>query len=209
MTNQQVNSILRADLAIQKDLSREIINNRALAKRIIKQHDLRASLDAVISAIRRFQKQEVFEKEDTHILGIFKDARITTRNNVSVLTLNLTANELFNRWQRLSEHRPPFRLLTGTKQLKLSIDESQLASLRQEFKDAIENVETSLSEISITVSKRAIQTKGVLARMTNEIALAQINVMELFVCPPEFLIYVKQKDLVKAHDILLKLSSAA
>jgi hypothetical protein len=44
-----------------------------------------------------------------------------------------------------------------------------------------------------------------LARIASEVALANINIQEIIVCPPEFLIYVKEKDMVKAHESLLKL----
>ena len=53
--------------------------------------------------------------------------------------------------------------------------------------------------------EEALRTKGVLARMTSEIALANINISEVLSVPPEFLIYIKQEDIVKAHESILKL----
>ena len=37
------------------------------------------------------------------------------------------------------------------------------------------------------------------------IEVETINIHELIVCPPEFLIYVKQSDIVRAHESVLKL----
>ena len=72
--------------------------------------------------------------------------------------------------------------------------------------DEIIKLEDALSEIGVVVSDRAVLTKGVMARIANELTLANINIHELVVCPPEFLIYVRQQNIVKAHESVLKLS---
>jgi len=64
-----------------------------------------------------------------------------------------------------------------------------------------------LSEISVTVAEKATKTRGVLARITAELALANINIHEMMVCPPQFLIYVSEKDIVKAHERIMSLAS--
>ena len=71
--------------------------------------------------------------------------------------------------------------------------------------DEVQKIEEGLSEINVKVSETALQTKGVLARMSTELALANINISEVVICPPEFFIYLKQKDIVKAHDSILRL----
>ena len=50
-----------------------------------------------------------------------------------------------------------------------------------------------------------MHTKGVLARIATELSLGNINIHELIMCPPEFIVYVKERDIVKAHEALLKL----
>jgi hypothetical protein len=42
--------------------------------------------------------------------------------------------------------------------------------------------------------------------MAAELALANINIHELCMCSPEYLIYVSQKDIVKAHERILALT---
>src|SRR3989338_5183875 len=84
---QTVWNILKSDLALQKDLDKGLINVRGLAKYILNKYSLEASLDAVISAIRRFEAEKVYEKEDKVILSLFKDAKIATRNNIACLTI--------------------------------------------------------------------------------------------------------------------------
>lgn len=204
-TNQEVWKILRSDLAIQKDLHRNLLNTRALAKYIISKYNLITSLDAVISSIRRFQSEESFKEEEHTMLGIFKNAVISTKNNMSCITLN-TRPCHFLKKMNLAENGPSYRIITTPNEIKVMLESPLLAGIRKLFsKEDIIKIEENLSEIRIKVSDVAVQTKGVLARIANELALADINLQEIIVCSPRFLIYVKERDIVKAHEAILKL----
>ncbi len=101
---------------------------------------------------------------------------------------------------------PPLKMITGTKAIKLVIDQPNIETMKKILpKEMIVKIENDLSEISVRVPEKAIQTKGVLARIAGELALSNININEIIVCPPEFLVYVKQRDIVKAHESVLKL----
>ncbi|MBI4141497.1 hypothetical protein HY484_01075 [Candidatus Woesearchaeota archaeon] len=206
-TNQVVWKLLQMDLAIQKDIHRQIINTRALAKYLIKKYGLSQSgLDAVISAIRRFENEAQFEEEEKILHHVFKESVISTRNNIACLTLSLTVNELVKRWANAGK-LPPARVTTGRRTIKVMVDQPDINLFKAMFaSDEIIKIEENLSEICVVVSERGISTKGVMARIANELALANINVHELIVCPPEFLIYVRQSDIVRAHESILKLS---
>jgi hypothetical protein len=204
--NQTVWKILQSDIAIQKDLSRKILNVRALAKHILKHYGLRASLDSVISAIRRFQSEERFDEDEAELLHIFKDSVVSTKNNIACITLGLRSRELFNKVCANGDHLVPFKLTSGSEELKVIVEQPHLEKVKGWFdKKDILNVEKDLSELSIVVSDKSIHTKGVLARIAGELSLANINIFEHILCPPEFLIYVKQRDIVKSHEAILKL----
>lgn len=208
--NQHITKLLHGDIAIQKDLSRKLINMRALAKYLIKKYDVRASLDSVISAIRRFQTDEVFEEEEDALLHIFKNASISTKNNVAVVTTKLSEAEFHKRFCKNNGHHHSIKLVTGSDGIRLIVEQNELENYTGLFmKDELVGIETDLSEISVMVNKQASHTKGVIARLTSELAMSNINLYELIVAMPEFLVYVKHKDLVKAHDSLLKLSKEA
>ena len=204
--NQSVWKLLQSDLAIQKDIWRRIINTRALAKYIIKKHSLNVSLDSVISAIRRFQGQDVFEEEEKRLFHIFEEAVVSTKNNVACITVGLHAADFFKRVCSV-QNNVPFRIATGNEEFKLIVENPHLQKMKAMFnKEELLKIEDDLSEVSIAVAEKAVQTKGVLARMATELALANINIHEIIIVPPEFLIYVKQKDIVKAHESILKLT---
>ncbi len=196
-------------MAIQRDMNRGIINTRALAKHIIKQYGLRASLDSVISAIRRFESLEKHVEEEKTMLNIFKDAVVSTKNNMACITLELMPREFFQKLCMTPNSKVPLKVSTGTRNIKVLFENPHLKTIKALFDaEDILSIEKNLSEISVKVSEQAVKTKGVLARIANELAVAHINVEELVVIPPEFLIYVKQKDIVKAHEAIITLAKA-
>ena len=209
-TNQDIWKLLQTDLAVQKDLQRKLINMRALAKYLIKKYDLKVSLDSIISSIRRYQSDELFEEEETALLHIFRNAHITTKNNVVVISTNLTEAEFHKRFCKNNGHHRSMKLVTGSDGIKLIIDQHELEQYKALFtKEEMQNIDADLSEVSVIVNEQAAHTKGVISRLTSELAMSNINIHELIVAIPEFLVYVKHKDLVKAHDSLLKLSKNA
>ncbi|MBI4146411.1 hypothetical protein HY489_03680 [Candidatus Woesearchaeota archaeon] len=199
--NQRVWHAMRSDPAIMRDLQRGLINMRALAKFLIDKCGLHASLDAVISSIRRFPLEE-FASEEAALHDIFKDSVVSTTNNIACVTISLPAAEVLARLQELS--LPSLRVVTGTDKAKVLVKNSHVDKVAKAFKKA--EVEHGLSEISVLVAEKAVRTKGVMARIASEIALANINIHELLVCPPQFLIYVMEKDIVKAHERVLSLT---
>jgi len=204
--NQTVWKILATDLAVQKGFSRKIINTRALAKHILKAYELPASLDSVISAIRRFQGSDHFEENEKELLHIFRDSVISTKNNMACITLAIRSKDLFNKICTSGNHVPPFKVTTGSEEIKVIVEQPHLDAIRGLFdKKDILSVDKDLSELHVVVADKAVHTHGVLARIANELTLANINVHEILICPPEFLLYVKEKDIIKAHEAILKL----
>ncbi len=205
--NQVVWKVLQQDLAIQKDMWRKIINTRALAKYLIKKYSLLASLDSVISAIRRFQTQDHFEEEEKKLHTIFKQAIVSTKNNVCCMTIGLTSHEFLTRVCK-TQNTVHFRISTGEHEFKLVTENPSLQKIKGLFsQDEILGLDQDLSEVSVVLTDLAVETKGVLARIATELTLANINIQEIIITPPEFLIYVKQKDIVKAHESILKLAN--
>lgn len=193
--------IIKSDAALQRDLHRGIINTRACARYIIRKHELKASTDAVLSAIRRFEHEETLN--DSKRLHFFRDSVILTKNNIACITIKKDGDRLL---QNILKDTPGIRLITGTKHIKIIVEHHLLDSIKEKIPGAlVEKIEHELSELSITLSEDVIKTRGVLARIANEISLSNINIEEIVILPPEFLIYVKKEDLLKTYESLLKL----
>src|SRR3989338_4501051 len=83
--------IIDTDIAIRKCLSRGLVNVRSLASYIIHTQNIDASLDSVISAIRRYEKTQAKKGEEIpSAYAMLKQARLSTRTNMSSLLLKRT-----------------------------------------------------------------------------------------------------------------------
>ena len=51
----------------------------------------------------------------------------------------------------------------------------------------------------------AVNTPGIIAVISNELAINGINVMESMSCVPEMLWFVKEKDVLKAYNVMFQL----
>ena len=206
MTNitKEVWGIIESDLAIEKNLAQGLINTRALARYLIEKYSLKASLDSVISAIRRFETKTKFIDVENKLHNLFKDAVIKTRNNVACITISHNSHGFLDIIKSIKKGEN-MRIAVGSTSSKLMIEESKLKDITPHIREFSEKIEHDLSELSVTIDEKAIKTKGVLARIANEISLANINIEEFVIAPPEFLIYVKQEHILKTYESVLKL----
>lgn len=191
--NQQVWRIIQQEPEIRRGLSKGVINIRALAKHYIRAYSLDASLDAVISSIRRFDLSSS-EEAEMSIMGKLKGASISTKNQITRITLK-GEQEI---------PRTGCKIVVGSNRTKIFGPKEIIEKLYFEEKQVKDKSE-DLAEISIRMKEDIGKTKGVLAKVTNEIYSNDINIEDIVVCQPEFLIYLKTENLAKAHQILLQL----
>jgi len=213
MTNstQKVWAILTKELGIRKNIERGLINNRALAKYLIKEHNLKASLDSVISAIRRYEMDKSVKDDNEAIKNIFKGCKISTKNNLACITLRRNSNIA----KYLAElHRfvdfdkgEVLRIIKGAETLKVILDSDKVDDVMDLFQkqDRI-SVKKDQVEISVEISIDAEKTKGVVARVVNELLVKNINISEILCCVPEILVIVDQKDMLSAYEGLVELA---
>jgi len=204
--NQRVWKILEGDLAIKKNLSRKVINTRALARQLIEDYNLKASIDAVISAIRRFETQGQYEKHDTLVQNVLQNSLVRTRTNITCLTIHMKPREFLEKLKNVDMNIPGTRILTGSYAVKFIVINEKVPQFRKLFGNKIVAEAAGLAEVKVELGKEAVKTKGVLARIATEISLQDINLVEFVMCPPELLMYVHETDLVSTHKTMVELT---
>lgn len=205
--NNTVWRLIAEDVSIQKNLHRGLINIRGLARYLIEKHNLDTSMDAVISAIRRYETEKVFEEKAKGIDAVFKSAIVTTKNHVSCIMLKDAEYEKIS-GDYVGKHilRENFRLIKSKEFVKLFVNQKDLEKKIAMFsKENILSVSRDLAEIRFTMHSKATETVGVLARLSHEIALHDVCIHDIISAVPEFLIYVNSEDLLKAHKAVLGL----
>ena len=121
--------ILDTDAALKKDLARKLINSRALAKYIIREHKIDAATDAVVSAIRRYQGQPIRKIDANKAYSLLKQAKM--RSVTKIASLTLRKNEPVH--EKIAEllSRPDFitgdvlRVMEGAKIFKIIIEQKK------------------------------------------------------------------------------------
>lgn len=214
MTNltQEVWNFLLVNSPIQQHLRKDLLNVRALARYIIKEKQLDASLDAVISAIRRFSNDQGPFQDMLDIEGLFKNSSVTTKNNLICVTLREQSDILKYLIDSMKitdfERRETLRLIKGKNNLKILMDFKNLEKIKKLFPTNNLEIKEGLSEIRIKTSLRADQTKGVVSRVSSELMIRNINISEIIFCVPEIIVYIHQEDLLEAHKSIMALCNA-
>jgi aspartokinase len=213
MTNyaKMVWDILDRSPSIRLNMSRGLINHRALARYIIKERNVNAPLDAIVSAIRRYD----FEKTD---MNNQKALQITSQSS-TMSTKSALVNVALIKDDDVQKLLPQLfsviqysqgdvlRIIQANRSIKLLIDERNLEKVKAIFpEDKIIRIDKNIAEINVHMHPDARQTPGVLAAAANELAINGINILEAMSCFPEWLWFVDESDLLKAYNALNKLN---
>ena len=195
---------------IRNDLSQGLINVRALAKHILKQKKMDTTLDAIISAIRRYElnRQDDFFTNTYKLIG--QTINLSTRSAFAKITLvkdNDVQRLLPELFDAIKYARGDvLRVMQANESIKLLVDEKNLEDITEIFpKDKILKIEKNLAEINMNMHPKMQTTHGILAVITNELAINGINIVEIMSCFPEMLFFVKEQDVLKAYQVLYQL----
>jgi len=195
---------------IRRDLSRGLINARALAKYILKTQKMDTTLDAVISAIRRYK----IDKQGDIFLNarnlISQTINLSTRSGLAEISL-VKDDDVQHLLPELFEvidytRGEVLRIIQATESIKLLIDGKNLENVTELFpKDKIIKIDKNLAEINMHMHPKMVSTHGILAVIANELAINGINIVEIMSCLPEMVLFVKEEDILKAYQVLYQL----
>ena len=192
---------------IRKASARGIVNRRALAKYIIEAENLdKSKFEALITALRRFEIKT--EKKQTY--SLFKEIKVSTKDNISIIYLEKSEEVLKNISKVVNlinfHKHETLKIVLGSLSVKMFIDEFNVKKIKDIFfsKDII-TIYNSISEISLIFPDEAPKIKGVIAYATSELAINDINIIEILTGRPELMVYVNESDLLKAYETIKRL----
>lgn len=202
--NQEINNLLNRDISFQKDLKRGVINVRALAKHLIHEAGLNYPLDAVISAIRRYDFESVSLLDSTETEKYLSKMIISTKENISRIILRDRAfKEICDDYLGKRLLKENCRILKSKETITLIVAQKDLDKKISLFKGFdIIAVQKDLAEIRLQFPQDISKVKGIVARIASELAMREINIEDVFYSIPDLLIYIKEEDLVQAHQAL-------
>ena len=209
---EQVKLFLDNDFIIRKCLFRNIISLRALSRYIIKTLNLEEkNLDAVISAIRRYKKEER-QKTDNELKRLFSKVAIKTRSNIVDIYVkkNKKILEHLNKINSIVdiEKGEIIRLIQAEEGIRIIIDDKNLDKFFNYFsKDDCISIEKNLTEINLHFTLEAVKTRGIIALISSSLNAEDINIVEIMSSAPELLILLKKEDLIKALNVINNLEN--
>ena len=202
--------IIDTDISLKKDILRGIINVRSLAKYILSTQKIGTSLDAVISAIRRYDKSTENKGEIYSVYDMLKQARISTRTNMSSLLLKRTdeVKTKLGRPDKLIDFQghETIRVLEGSQALTLIFDRKNFEKIKSFFTKAVvleENKGVGMIELTYpTILKK---TPGVFLIIYNELAENGISIIDSLMSSTEHIILLEEEKLLKAFELIYNL----
>lgn len=214
MTNivHKVWKILDEDPSIRRVMRQGLINTSALAKYIITEKKVEGTLDAVSSAIRRY-KLDRYDDIFTTASNIVSFGEISTRSKLAnVAVIKDTENQMLlpKLFSLINYNRGDvIRIIQADESIKILVNEKNLEEIKKLFpNDKIIKIDKNLAEINMHLHPEAVNTPGIISIISSELAMNDVNVMEVMSCVPEMLWFVKEKDVLKAHNIVYHLCSS-
>ncbi len=214
MTNvtKEVQKYLAHDIAIQKGLANGLINMSALAKQLKNAYKLEGSIDGIVSAIRRFDAKKAYNAHSSLVRHTFTGATISTKTNLAAAEIR-GRKKITKCLSKIKDiinldRGEVLRLVKGNARMRVIMDQDKIPTLTDsipEIKEAY--FKKNLVEMIVSTNPRVNidETKGVIAKISNELSMNDINIIEVIFSAPDVLVYVHQKDYMKAHNALLGL----
>ena len=212
MTNitREVQRFLDHDAAIRRDLARGIVNRRALASYVRKHLHAKAGIDAIISAIRRYETEAREEGLFAKAGALIRHAKVSTKTGIAIISLlkDSGVQEVLPRlFSAISYGRGEIiRIIQADESIKVIVDEKNVDKVTGMVnKSSVVSVKNNVAEINMRLTEISGKVPGVLAMLDTELANNSISILETCSCVPEVLWFFEQKDLLNAHKTFMEL----
>jgi len=211
--NEFVWKFIETDLSLKKDLGRKIINIRKLAKYILSSQRLDTSLDAVISAIRRYST-DISKKEETHsVHSVIRQAKVSIKTKMSSLLLKRTdfVKTKLGRPDKLMDFQghDVIRVLEGSEALTLVFDQKNFEKIKSAFpKEVILEENRKVGMVEIEYPRILKKTPGVFSIIYNELAENEISIIDALISSNEHILLIEEDKLTRAFELIQKLCSS-
>jgi hypothetical protein len=198
-------------IELKKTLLEGLLNISALARVIAKEEKLDKNIDAIISAIRRYQGKIEKKKENLQFYSLLKKAKISTKTKLVSLLIKRndhTESKISTIYNQINlERDSTLRIFEVTKYIKIIIDQELLKEIKAIFSsNDIENITNNLGEITINYNEDITKIPRVFATLSNELAMNELSIIDSVICHWEHIIVVNEEDLKKAFTVVFGLT---
>lgn len=207
-----VRHVLERDGVVAEALSRGIVNLRGLARWIIRTEDLDATEDAVLSALRR-QRRDGSDDPYAEAREILAGSHLNVRSGVTLVTAPRTKTiqeKLVKLVHLVDFEKGEILYYThGDSGVKIVVDRANLDDVKNLLGKDVKKALEDLAAVSVVQPPEGLWVSGVLALMSQALALQRTNVVDAVWGFPEYTFFVEQEDTLPAYQALDGLIRAA
>ena len=141
-----------------------------------------------------------------------QEIKVSTKDNLSIIYIEKSEEVLksiskvinlinFNKNETL-------KIVQGNLSIKIFIDDFNVKKIKEMFsnKDII-SIYNKISELNLIFPEDAPKTTGVIAYITSELSINDINIVEIITGRPELIVYINESDLLKAYETVQRLKN--
>lgn len=206
-----VRKTIERDPVVRYGLIRGLVNHRALARMIQAEAPSGVSFDALLSGIRRYPLRKSYERREKAGRMILK---LSLKNKVAVLSLK-NESETQRAIARFSEEvnytaGETFRVISSMENVSVTLDTKNADKFEPRLPKSVVRKRTSgLAELTIEMKIEVEDSPGALAAIVGELALNDVNVIQLTsVGPGRIIVLVNESDAIKSYQALETLARA-
>lgn len=190
----QVKDYLDKQPNLLVSLRRNLLNYSSLSRLILKDLNLpKKKFDAVLVACRRHAKGAVDLSGEKKVREILKKADIKIRTGLCMIILHPHTH--------LSDHITPVHFVKGNSSITIIAEDEDFSELRKIYEHNMLNSNRSLAEVAVVCSKKASETPGLAAHLSNIIASEGVNVLTTLCGYKDGVFIIDQKDLTKVFRL--------
>ncbi|OGJ50967.1 hypothetical protein A2335_03445 [Candidatus Peregrinibacteria bacterium RIFOXYB2_FULL_32_7] len=137
----------------------------------------------------------------------FEIDNITINSNlcaISFLKTEETHKNINNLYNKIQKEKGYITITEGGSIITIILEEKYLKAVQQTIKQRVKYIYTSLASLGITFPEKYLKMPGLLYLIIQQIALQNINIVELASTTTEFIIYLDQKDVMLAFDTIFQ-----
>lgn len=211
--NKRVWDYIDRSTEVKKVLQAGLINTSALAREIGRQEGLSRNIDAIISAIRRYEGAAEKSRQHKTFYDLLKKSKITTKTKLASILIrrnDYTQEQVAKLYSMVKLKRnSTLKILEVTNHIKINMDDELLEQIEAAFpEEDIEYVQKNLGELIINYSEDITRIPGVFATLANELAMNGISVIDSMICHWEHTVMLREEDLEKAFSVVFNLTKS-
>ncbi len=205
---EKTRSYIDAHPSIKDCISKDLINYSSLARQIIKEMGLKNE-EAVMIACRRYAVKLGRQDHESQILRVLGKSRLEMKTKICIVTAKndwSVIHRLEIMFKKLLNEKSTMQVIQSTHAITIIADEK----LRDDVIGSVGHgnilkTREDLVEIAVKSPEDIVDTSGVFAYLSSNLADGGINVVEAVSCFTDTIFIIDEGDMIQAYSVLSKL----